>query len=346
MKNTLIIAFLLLFILTNKAQELDKTKKYTPVAIGFWNCENFYDTLNDPLKNDEDFLPSGTYGWTGTKFRNKLDHISTVISQLGTDATPDGVAVIGLCEIENRSVLESIVAAPKLVSRGYKIVHVEGPDRRGVDVAFLYNPKYFKVTSFHSYRLVLPTDSTYPTRDQLLVSGKLLGEDFHFIICHWPSRGGPNSEINRMAAGKLGRKIIDSLLSVNPNAKVILMGDLNDDPTDPSVRKGLNTTGKEKDVKAPLLFNAMEADFKKGNGTLAYQDAWNLFDQQIMTPALVKNDYTSLEFYQSHRFNKPFVLTETGKYKGYPLRTHSGGQYTNGYSDHLSVYSILLRETK
>jgi hypothetical protein len=333
-------------MLSVSAQELDKTKQYTPVAVGFWNCENFYDTLNDPLKNDEDFLPSGSYGWTGKKFKNKLDHISDVISQLATESTPDGVAVIGLCEIENRSVLESLVKSPKLATRGYKIVHVEGPDLRGVDVAFLYNPKYFKVTSFHSYRLILPTDSTHPTRDQLLVSGKLLGEEFHFIICHWPSRGGPNSEPNRVAAGKLGRKIIDSLLSVNPNAKVILMGDLNDDPTDPSVRKALNTTGKEKDVKAPMLFNAMEAYYKKGIGTLAYQDAWNLFDQQIMTPALIKHDYKDLQFHESHIFNKPMVLTEGGKYKGYPLRTHSGGEYLNGYSDHLSVYSILLRENK
>ena len=344
MKNTLLFAFLFLFIITISAQDLDKNKQYTPVAVGFWNCENFYDTLNDPLKNDEDFLPNGAYSWTGKKFRNKLDHMTTVISQLATEATPDGVAVIGLCEIENRSVLESMVKAPKLAARGYQIVHVEGPDIRGVDVALLYNPKYFKVTSYHAYRLILPTDSTHPTRDQLLVSGKLLGEEFHFIVCHWPSRGGPNSDPNRMAAGKLGRKIIDSLLTANPNAKVILMGDLNDDPTDPSVRKGLNTTGKEKDVKAPLLFNALESYFKKGIGTLAYQDSWNLFDQQIMTPALAKNDYTSLEFYQSHIFNKPIVQTESGKYKGYPLRTHSGGEYLNGYSDHFSVYSILLKE--
>src|ERR1700761_4382376 len=137
MKKALIIAFLLLFTGIVKAQDLDKNKQYIPVAIGFWNAENFYDTLNDPLKNDEDFLPNGSYSWTGKKFRNKLDHISNVISQLGTDATPDGVAVLGMCEVENRSVLESIVATPKLAARGYKIVHVEGPDIRGVDVALL-----------------------------------------------------------------------------------------------------------------------------------------------------------------------------------------------------------------
>jgi hypothetical protein len=333
--------------ITFKAQTLDKNKKYNAVAVGFWNLENFYDTLNDPLKNDEDFLPGGSYLWDSKKYYKKVEHITDVISQLGTDANPDGVAIMGLCEIENMNVLNDIVKAPKLVGRHYKIVHVEGPDMRGVDVALLYNPKYFTVTSFHSYHLTLPLDSLHKTRDQLLVSGKLLGEEFHFIVCHWPSRfGGGLSEPNRIAAAKLSRKIIDSILKVNADAKIILMGDLNDDPTDVSIRTYLNTTGKEKDVKAPLLFNAMENYFKKGIGTLAYQDTWNLFDQQIMTPALIKRNYKDLQFYQSFIFNDPMVLTESGKFKGYPLRTHSGGEYTAGYSDHFSVYSILLKEIR
>lgn len=343
MKNLFLFPFLL-FVLTEQAQTFDKNKQYTPVAIGFWNCENFYDTLNDPLKDDEEFLPTGTYGWAGKKYKNKLDHISDVISQLATDATPDGVAVMGLCEIENRPVLEDIVNAPKLKARNYKIAHIEGPDKRGVDVALLYNPKYFELTSMHAYKLILVTDSTRPTRDQLLVSGKLLGEQFYFLVCHWPSRGGPNSEPNRIAAGKLGRKIIDSVLAVNQNAKVILMGDLNDDPIDESIKKSLNTTGKETDAKAPLLFNAMESLYKKGFGTLAYNDLWNLFDQQIMTPALVNKNFKGLQFHEAHIFNKPLVITSEGRFKGYPLRTHSGGAYLNGYSDHFSVYSILLKE--
>src|ERR1700739_1829051 len=126
--------FLIFFSLTGilcLAQSFDKNKKYTPVAIGFWNCENFYDTLNDPLKDDEEFLPTGNYGWTGTKYKNKLDHLSDVISQLATETTPDGAAIMGLCEIENRQVLEDLIKMPKLKSRNYKIVHVEGPDKRG-----------------------------------------------------------------------------------------------------------------------------------------------------------------------------------------------------------------------
>ena len=342
-KYILLTVFTLLCI-TFKAQTIDKTKKYNAVVVGFWNLENLYDTLNDPLKNDEDFLPTGSFTWGTKKYKNKLEHLSDVISQLGTEANPDGAAILGACEVENRSVLEDLCKMPKLAARGYKIAHVEGPDYRGVDVALLYNPKYFELTAMHSYRFVLVTDSGRPTRDQLLVSGKLAGEEFHFLVCHWPSRGGPNSEPNRIAAGKFGRGIIDSLLKVNPNAKVILMGDLNDDPTDESVRKSLNTTKNIKEAKAPLLFNAMEKHFKKGIGTLGYQDVWNLFDQQIMTPALVKCDYKDLQFYTSHVFNKPLVVETEGRFKGYPKRTHSGGIYTNGYSDHFSVYSVLLRE--
>jgi hypothetical protein len=346
MKKYFTLTLLSLAAFCTQAQELDKNKQYNSVAIGFWNIENFYDTLNDPLKDDEEFLPAGPRLWDTKKYYQKLDHISDVISQLGTDATPDGVATMGLCEVEDMNVLKDIVAAPKLAARHYKIVHVEGPDKRGVDVAFLYNPKYFTVTSYHSYHLTLVTDSTHTTRDQLLVSGKLLGERFHFIICHWPSRSGGEmaSQPNRVAAAKLGRKIIDSIVQAEPDAKVILMGDLNDDPKDESIRKYLNTTGKIKDVKAPLLFNAMESHYKKGIGTLAYNDSWNLFDQQIMTPPLTKGDYKNLQFYASRIFNKSFVLETEGKYRGYPKRTYSGGQHTGGYSDHLAVYSILLRE--
>ena len=342
------LVFLLFFTIKPAFSQpnLDKNKQYVPLGIGFWNLENFYDTLNDPFKNDEEFLPGGTYDWTGTKYRNKLDHMSDVISQLGTESSPDGVAVIGVCEVENINVLKDLAKTPKLIKRNYIPILIEGPDLRGVDVGFMYNPKYFKPSSQKSFKVTLATDSTYPTRDELLVSGKLLGEDFHFIVCHWPSRRGGDiaSEPNRVAAAKVARKIIDSLLKNDPNAKIILMGDLNDDPTNKSVKEVLNTTAKRDKAIAPVLYNAMEEYFKKGIGTLGWNDTWSLFDQQIMTPALMKGDFKDLQFYVSHIFNKPLVLDPEGKYKGYPLRTHSGGVYTNGYSDHCAVYSILLKE--
>lgn len=346
MKKRLFALVCCLFMFVSNGQTPDKNKQYTPVAVGFWNIENFYDTLNDPLKNDEDFLPSGQYNWTGERYRAKMDRMTDVISQLGTESTPDGVAVMGLCEVENMNVLNDMVKAPRLAGRKYKIVHVEGPDARGVDVALLYNPKYFKVISYHAYKVTLVTEPGHPTRDELLVSGKLLGEDFHFIVCHWPSRRGGDAQSapNRMGAARQARKIIDSLLETNPNAKIVLMGDLNDDPTDPSIREGLKTVGKEKDAKLPKLFNAMENHYKAGNGTLTFNNAWNLFDQQIMTPALVKGDFKDLQFYQSRIFNKPQVRQEEGAGAGGPFRTYVGQSYAGGYSDHFSVYSVFLKE--
>ncbi|MGZ3866437.1 MAG: endonuclease/exonuclease/phosphatase family protein [Bacteroidia bacterium] len=348
MKNTLhiLLTALAFLCITAQAQNIDKTKKYNTAAVGFWNLENFYDTLNDPLKNDEDFLPGGSYLWGTMKYNNKLNHMSDVISQLATEITPDGVAILGVCEVENINVLNDLVKMPKLASRNYKPILIEGPDNRGVDVGLLYNPKYFTPTSTRSFHLKLPLDTNHKTRDQLLVSGKLLGEEFHFIVCHWPSRlgGDAASMPNRIAAAELGKKIIDSLLKINPNAKIILMGDLNDDPTDKSVKSVFKTEGKREKVEAGKMFNAMETYFKKGIGTLAYNDTWDLFDQQIMTPALVKTGYKDLQFYNSYIFNKQQVLETEGRFKGYPKRTHSGGAYTNGYSDHFSVFSVLMRE--
>ncbi len=325
---------------------IDKNKKYSALAIGFWNVENLYDTLNDPLKIDEEFLPGGANAWNTPKYKTKLQHMAEVISQMATDAVPDGLAALGLCEIENKQVLEDLVKEPLLEKRNYKIVLIEGPDARGVDPAFIYNPKYFKFISARSVHVPMVTDSAYNTRDELVVTGEMMGEKMHFIICHWPSRRGGElaSEPNRISAGNTARKIVDSLLKDDPKVKVVLMGDLNDDPIDASVRKALKTYKDPKRITDTEMFNAMEAHYKKGVGTLAYNDAWNLFDQMIMTPTLVKCNFKDYQFYVSRIFNKPFLAEDFGKFKGYPLRTYAGGAYRGGYSDHFPVFSVFLKE--
>src|SRR4051812_14121429 len=186
----LLIAFICFLHPKASGQNLRKDKKYYLVAVGFWNVENLYDTINDPKKDDEEFLPQGKNAWTGERYRTKIDHLSDAISQMATDVTPDGLALIGLCEIENKSVLKDLVAAPKLKARNYQIVHYDGPDARGVDPAFLYNPNYFKLTKALTYRLTLVTDSAHKTRDQLLVTGILGGDKVAIVVNHWPSRRG------------------------------------------------------------------------------------------------------------------------------------------------------------
>lgn len=347
-KTYFLLTVLTFLCITAAAQEIaiDKTKKYSALAIGFWNVENFYDTLNDPLKQDEDFLPGGANAWNTPKYKTKIEHLAEVIAQMATDAVPDGLAAMGLCEIENKSVLEDLVKDPKIEKRNYKIVLLEGPDIRGVDPAFIYNPKYFKFTSAKAFPVVVVTDTAHKTRNELLVTGEMMGEKMHFIICHWPSRRGGDlaSEPNRISAGKVARKIVDSLLKEDPNVKVVLMGDLNDDPIDASVKKALHTYKDPKRITKDEMFNAMESHFKKGIGTLAYNDAWNLFDQMIMTPSLVKCTFKDYQFYVSRIFNKPFLAEDYGKFKGYPLRTYAGGAYRGGYSDHFPVFSVFLKE--
>lgn len=337
----------LLFI-TSVAQEIaiDKSKKYSAMAVGFWNIENLYDTLNDPFKWDEEFLPGGANAWDTPKYKTKIRRLAEVISKIATDAVPDGLAALGMCEVENKTVLEDLVKDSLIAKRNYQVVLVEGPDARGVDPAFIYNPKYFKVTSARAFRVKLVTDSTHKTRDELLVSGEMLGEKMHFIVCHWPSRRGGEvaSEPNRVAAGKVARRIVDSLLQDDPNAKVVLMGDLNDDPVDVSVRKTLRTYKDPKRKTTDGMFNAMESHYKKGIGTLAYRDGWNLFDQMIMTPAFMKGDFKNYQFYLSRIYNKPYLAEDFGNFRGYPMRTFAGGTYRGGYSDHFPVFSVFLKE--
>ncbi|HLP12596.1 MAG TPA: hypothetical protein VK177_11740 [Flavobacteriales bacterium] len=325
----------------------DKKAELYVGCIGFWNVENLYDTIDGP-NDDAEFLPEGGNQWRAPRYKTKIDHLSEVISQMGTEVTPDGVAVLGLCEIETKGVLEDLVAAPKLKSRNYKIVHFDSPDKRGVDVALLYNPNYFKVTASKKFRVILPYDSTHPTRDILLVSGMFDGELMHFFVNHWPSRSGgeARSAPGRIAAARICRKAIDSLLAIDANAKIMLMGDLNDDPNNESVKTVLRAREKKEKMKTGDMFNASYENFKKGIGTLAYQDTWNLFDQMIFSPGFVNDNNKTYTFSKYKIFNKPFVREDYGNFKGYPFRTYAGGAYRGGYSDHFAVYSFLMKEKK
>lgn len=323
-----------------------EAKQYKIACIGFYNLENLFDTVDDTTINDEDFLPTGSYGWDEVKYNNKLNNLSKVISEMATDVTPDGVAVLGVSEIENKKVLEDLVAMPLIKDRKYKIVHYDSPDRRGIDVGLLYSEKYFKYKYSASYRLVFPDEPDYYTRDQLIVTGEMDGSDVSIIVAHWPSRRGGQtaSEPNRIEAAKLGRKIIDSLLTANPSAKIILMGDLNDDPVNVSVMEYIRAKGKVNKMKPGDLYNTMYDHFKNGNGTLAWNDAWNLFDQIIISEGLTSTDASTYVFHKSVVFRKEYLFQQDGNFKGYPLRTHAGGVYLNGYSDHLPVYIVLKKE--
>jgi hypothetical protein len=322
--------------------------KYKVALVGFYNLENLFDTINDVgFLVSEEYTPEGPNKWTSQRYHDKLKNMAYVISKIGTETSPDGVAILGVSELENRHVLEDLVKEPSIKDRNYQIVHYDSPDLRGVDVALLYQPKYFQVTNSRSLRLYM-ADTSFKTRDQLVVSGLLDGEMISVVVNHWPSRSGGEraSRPKRNAAGDLSRHIVDSLLTINKNAKIFVMGDLNDDPINPSVKDHLRTKGKQADLQAGDMFNPMLKMYKDGIGSLAYRDTWNLFDQIIISQGLLGEDKSTFKFLHARVFNKDFLKQQEGAYTGYPLRTFAGGVYMNGYSDHFPVYVTLIKAAK
>ncbi len=343
----------LALILSVLAFSLGMTKLHAQVQqaykvglVGFYNLENLFDTINDPNKNDEEFLPSGTNQWNSEKYLAKLHNMAYAISTIGTDISPDGVAVLGMSEMENRTVLEDLVAQPEIKDRNYQIVHYDSPDLRGVDVGLIYNPKYFKLTNSKSYRTVVPENPDFITRDQLVVSGLFDGEMMHFIVMHWPSRSGgeKRSMPGRIAAAELCRHIADSIMRDDPNAKIIMMGDFNDYPTNKTITEHLRASGDMKDLRDGEFFNPMYELHKKGYGTNYYRDAPGVLDQTIITPALLPTDYSTYQFKNAKVHSKEFLKQHGGKYNGYPFRTFGSGVWMGGYSDHFPVYVILLKK--
>lgn len=317
------------------------------LALGFYNLENLFDTENDTLINDEEFLPDGANSWTQDKYEEKQSNMAYAISQIALDYTQNGLSVLGVSEIENRKVLEDLVQQPQLRKRGYKIIHEDSPDRRGVDVGLLYNPSHFKPLNHRSIPLLVYDEGKREyTRDILMVTGLIEEDTFTFLVNHWPSRRGGEevSAYKRNKGAALCREVIDSIYRVNPNHKVIVMGDLNDDPTSPSLKGFLKAKGKISEVRQGDVFNPMEDYFRRGIGSNAYRDAWSLFDQIILSSALVDKDESGYNYYKAFVFNKKFLIQTSGQYKSYPFRTFSGTTYQGGYSDHFPTYVLLTKK--
>lgn len=314
-------------------------------GIAFYNLENLFDTIpNNPLGRDLEYTPGGQNRWDSRKYNNKLHNLATAISSFTTKTTPYGPAIIGVSEVENRGVLEDLVAQPELKSWNLQICHHDSPDRRGIDVGLLYNPRYFKVENVTNHRL---TAVPFATRDQMCVVGSLLGQQVAVIVNHWPSRlgGQEQSSPNREAAAALCLEIADSLWNINPNIGVIIMGDLNDDPMDKSCAKVLGAKKKAAGVGAHQFYNPFWKMLDDGIGTLAYKSSWNLFDQIILSGNLVNDTGDqNWHFYRAFVHNKDFLKDKEGTRQGYPLRTFASGSYLNGYSDHFPTEILLVRK--
>lgn len=335
-----ILSAMLLLTIHTYAQ---KSSRHSAV-IAFYNLENLCDTIDDPATNDEEFLPTSARLWNSDKYQRKLQNLSTVISQIGSDEGLTPPAIIGLVELENKAVLSDLIAQPALKKYNYGIVHYNSPDKRGMDVALLYRSDYMKVTNSQSYPVVIYSDndnSRIFTRDILVVTGKLKGQTVNIIVNHWPSRrGNDDSNHLRTSVAMRCRSLVDSLTRTDATANVIVMGDFNDDPTNESIVQNLQAVDKAS-LKPGYLFNAMTSLYTDGQGTLKYNDKWNLFDQIIITQSLLSSQHKGYSYQSAHIFSRPYLFQQDGDFKGYPNRTYGGKKYLGGYSDHLPVYMIL-----
>ena len=335
MKQVLLFCFLCVTV-SLSAQKDESIIK--PGRVIFYNTENLFDTIDDPETLDEEFLPTAKNEWNTEKYQLKLKHISKVLSAMLDTVQP---LVIGLSEVENKEVLEDLVAQPALKKFDLGIVHHDSPDERGIDVAFLYNKEL--VEADFDATLKVELDSNDRTRD-ILYFKVFLTEEFPvwFFVNHWPSRrtGMDESTKKRLIASEVLKKKIDNIYMGEPYARVIVMGDFNDNPSDTAVKNLIASVGNSKDGK---LVDLMAAFQKKKQFTLKYKDQSDVFDQFIVSQNLLdsKNQYY-VRNYAARIFSPSWLLFNHPKYGLIPDRTYAGGKWVGGYSDHLPVYFDLI----
>lgn len=313
-----------------------KPKKHT---IAFYNIENLFDVYDDDFTRDDDFLPSSEKRWTIKRYKNKLRKIGFVISNIGQKETKKHPAIVGLAEVENADVLTDLVNSKHIEDFKYKFIHYDSPDERGIDVALLYDDTIFKVAHSETFSLELFDEDgeVDHTRDILLVSGLFVDLELHVLVNHWPSRrsGDNETEYKRIEASNKLSEIITNIKDMNPNAKIVVMGDFNDDPASNSIKQLVSDQG---------LFNPMNTLLSRDRGTTSYKNKWNLFDQILITHNFFERKSKTLRFLKANIFDEDFLKLYDGKYKGNPYRTYVGKRYKGGYSDHFPVYMTLHKK--
>lgn len=351
MKNILsILIFSFLVMYSVSAQK--KEKQYQIRTVAFYNLENLFDTINDTSINDEASPMMELKSNRSKVYWDKIDKLGSVIQQIGADKANTSPTLLGVSEVENLSVLEDLIASKNLVRKGYGIIHYDSPDKRGIDVALLYQKRYFKPVHHEVFNPnIYRNGYKVYTRDQLLVSGYLDDELIHIIVNHWPSRSGGESKSRplREKAAYQNTKIIAKIREKDVHAKIITMGDFNDDPTNSSFKKVLKTKSDKSKVGDLDIYNPYEDLHKRGFNTLGYRDNINLFDMILISSPLLdkgKKDFSTYKMFKAMIFNKRFLTTKRGQFKGYPFRSFSYGGYTGGYSDHYPVYMYLIKEKK
>ena len=359
MKRIFTVAAALIFLVTAAHAQKDGGQNH---VIGFYNLENLFDVYNDPVKNDEEFLPEGKNKWTEAKYQKKLQNMAKVIKAMKEE---NGVwhALLGVSEIENRLVLEDLVWEEQIREANYQIIHYDGPDRRGVDVALLYKPEIFTFIESESIPFTFEGSSIewiqskeerdyFRTRDILMVHGTIDGEHFAIYVAHLPSRSGGKKGGNQLRdrGGEIMYNHAMEMQKKYPGIKIVCMGDMNDNPTDPSMAEYLH--GKEfiSDVTDADFFSPFTSMLKAGFGSLAYQGVWSIYDLLLVNNALAHPQEGTFGLRQLHKkgyygriFNAKFLTNQSGQYKGTPFRTFSNGAFIGGYSDHYPTYIVITK---
>ncbi len=351
MKKFLFTVLTVLLMTNYTFSQENNGKQYQIRTIAFYNLENLFDTINNPAKNDEASPMMEMKVNKSKVYWDKIDKLGKVLSEIGTEKANNSPVLIGVVEIENDTVLKDLVNGKNLKDKRYSFIHYDSPDKRGIDVGLLYQGRFFKPVSHKSYELLIYDNEGERifTRDQLLVSGYLDDELIHIIVNHWPSkRGGTRSIPYRQKAAALNLKIMTEIREKEPNAKILTMGDFNDDPIESSFKDILKTKSKKENVGDNDLYNPYEKMFKKGLNTAGYRDNINLFDQIIISSQLLTttSNFDTYKMLNAYIYNPKYLISNKGRYKGYPFRSFSYGNYTGGYSDHYPVYIYLIKEKK
>jgi len=329
-----------------QSQMRDNFRGKEAVRIAFWNMENLFFPADDSLTRDDSFTPYGDNHWNFKKYNEKLQRMGKAITALGGW---ESVEMIGFCEIEHRKVLEDLINKSTLSQNKYGIVHQESPDKRGIDVALIYRTDKLEMLNTR-YITVSFGPNSRPTRDVLQVSAKLPnGDTVHVFYNHWPSRyGGELATIPKRAkAASVVKTAVDSIYSLQPNANILIMGDLNDEPIDPSVKEVLHALPDTVNSDSQALINLMYNKMGK-EGTHKYQGEWGVLDHIIVSKPLFNPQATTTLFdYKGHIFKADFLLESDATHLGTkPFRTYIGMKHNGGYSDHLPIYVDLRLQQK
>ena len=355
MKRNILVSLLLLLLVGFSAGAQKTRQNY---VIGFYNLENLFDIYDDPVKNDQEYTPEGKNHWTETKYNKKLHNMATVIRAMA-DNNHRWHTILGVSEVENRLVLEDLVSQPEIAEANYQIVHYDSPDRRGVDVALLYKPEQFTLLDsesipfdFNSDIDFSDTDTSYfKTRDILMVHGEIAGEEFAFYVAHLPSRVGGKGGNLRSRGAEIIYNHSRHMEQLYPGIKIVVMGDMNDNPTDESMAVYLHGKENLEDVTPADFYSPYISMLKAGYGSLCYQGVWSIYDLELVNYALACAPNGGLKIqsvtknhgkeYWGVVFKRPWMTTQSGTYKGYPFRTFSNGSFIGGYSDHYPTYIVI-----